>query len=285
MTELRERMIKQMELRRFAPRTQTQYLRHVYDLAKYYHRSPDKISDAMVQDYIHYLLVERKWSWSTVNIASSSIRFFFRFVLGRLDLNVSIPARKTPQTLPDILSKQEIVRLFECARDLKERAIMMTGYGSGLRVSEIVRLKVTDIDSERMMIKVNFGKGEKDRYTILSPRLLDELRLYWRSYHPESWLFPRPNKTKHLSTASVFEFFREAKKKAGIKKKGGIHLLRHCFATHLLEAGVDIRTIQYLLGHTSLRTTAHYLLVTTKVLEATQSPLDLLDFPAPEKLK
>ena len=197
----------------------------------------------------------------------------------RPDFKTVIPTRKAPHPLPEIWSKQEIIRLFESVENLKYRAIMMTAYSAGLRMSEIVHLKVTDIDSDRMLIRVNAGKGEKDRYAILSPRLLSELRAYWRCYRPSIWLFPSSDNARHITANSVSIFFRDVKKLAGIKKAGGIHMLRHCFATHLFEAGVDIRTIQDLLGHVSLRTTAIYVRVSNKRIKCIRSPLDLLQIP------
>lgn len=179
--------------------------------------------------------------------------------------------------MPEILSFEEIERLFKCACDLKHRALLMTTYGAGLRVSEVVNLQLSDIDSKRMTIKVRQGKGNKDRYSILSNRLLIELRAYYREYKPRFWLFHGKYNDKQLHTGTAQKMYYTAKHRAGLTKEGGIHTLRHCFATHLLEAGVDLRTIQALMGHASLITTMNYLRVTSKKLAATKSPLDLIE--------
>jgi integrase/recombinase XerD len=279
MTPLRERLIRTIQLRRFSQHTQDAYVRAVAALAQHYHRSPDQLTAGQVQEYIHYLLTERRFSWSTVNVHSSAIRFFYGVTLGRSDISAAIPPRKTPRKLPEIFSREEILRLFECAHNRKHRTIMMTAYSAGLRVSEIVNLIPEDIDSDRMMIRVRDGKGEKDRYTVLSPRLLTELRRYWVTYRPQTWLFPGMIPGRPLTTASVARFFQDARQAAGIKKAGGIHTLRHCFATHLLESGVDISTLQQLLGHASISSTVLYLHLTAKLLEPARNPLDLLEVP------
>jgi site-specific recombinase XerD len=214
-----------------------------------------------------------------VNVAGSGLRFFYRYTLGRRDFAAEIPWRKREFRLPQVLSREELRRLFGRVENLKHRTLLMTVYGGGLRRSEGVALRVTDIDSHRMTIRVEQGKGRKDRYTILSPRLLAQLRLYWREYRPAPWLFPGQDPNEHMRPGTASAVFTTAKRWAEIRKAGSLHLLRHSFATHLLEAGVDVRTIQVLMGHRSLRTTARYLHVTRKVIEATQSPLDLLDLP------
>jgi len=280
MGTLRERMVRDMELRRFSPGTQEVYLRVVRELARYYHQPPDHLDAEQVQDYLHYLLVERKLAWSTVNVASAAIRFLFSCTLGRHDVSTAIPRRRTPQRLPQVLSQQEIERLFRATTNPKHRALLMTTYAAGLRVSEVVRLRVTDIDSDRMVIRVQCGKGEKDRDTLLSPRLLRELRSYWAQCRPpRPWLFVGQGRDQPLRSQTAGKAFTKAKQRAGIPKPGGIHMLRHAFATHLLEAGVDLRTIQLLLGHKSIRTTVRYAHLTRKVIEGTRSPLDLLDIP------
>ena len=277
---LRERMIREMELGRYSPRTQEAYVAAVAALARYYRRPPDRLGGEEVKSYLHHLLVERKLAWSSVNVASAAIRFFFSRTLGRDDVSTAIPPRRTPLCLPHILSKQELERLFENERNVKHRALLMTTYAAGLRVSEVVRLKVTDIDSDRMLIRVRQGKGEKDRDTLLSERLLGELRCYWSVCRPpRPWLFVSERTGQPLPGQTAGKIFTKAKRKAGIHKPGGIHMLRHAFATHLLEAGVDIRVIQLLLGHKSIRTTAGYVRVTRKAIDATHSPLDLLDLP------
>ena len=188
-----------------------------------------------------------------------------------------MPRRRNPRQLPEILSAKELEALFATVEYPQHRALLMTTYGGGLRVSEVCKLRPTDIDSERMMIRVESGKRAKDRYTLLSVRLLEELRAYWKIDRPRTWLFPGRRPEKPFSDDEAREIFNSAKAKAGIRKKGSIHLLRHGFATHLLEAGVDLRTIQVMMGHSSINTTALYLHVTRKMIGATQSPLDLLD--------
>ncbi len=283
MGELRDRMIKGMELRRLAASTQVAYLRGVEGLARHFGRAPDRMSGGEVKDYLHHLLVERKLGWSTVNVAAAGIGFFFTDTLGRPEVRQAIPPRRTPRRLPEILSREEIARLFEVTGNLKHRALLMTAYGGGLRVGELLNLRIEDVDSGRMMIRVRKGKGEKDRYTVLFPRLLEQLRLYWKSCRPERpWLFPGAKSGRSLCCRSAGLIYQKAKEKAGISKRGGIHTLRHCFATHLLEEGVDLRTIQLLMGHRSISTTIGYVQLTARRLETALGPLDLLDHGKPE---
>ncbi len=226
-TPLREQMIRDMQLRRFSSATQKAYVRAVYGLAKHYMLPPEKIDSKMLQEYVLHLLNDRKLKWSSVNVATAGIRFLYTVTLGRKDLALAIPPRKTPRSLPEILSHEEILRLFACSKTSKNRTLLMTAYGAGLRVSELTNLKITDIDSDRMMIRVEKGKGEKDRYTILSERLLRELRSYWKVYRPEIWLFTSQRTKRQLHTRGPQQTFERTKKKAGISKNGGIHLLRH----------------------------------------------------------
>jgi site-specific recombinase XerD len=279
MTELRQKMIRDMQLRRFADRTHESYLGVVARFAKHYKQSPDLIPDEKVQDYILYLLNERKLSWSTCDITVNALRFFYRVTLGRPNA-VALPTRKHAQSLPEILSASEVQRLFAAVSNLKHRVMLMTAYGGGLRLGELVSLKVTDIDSQRMLIRVEQGKGNKDRYTLLSQRLLNELRAYWGIYRPRTWLFPGQNPDTPINETAIQRTMTLAKVKAGIRKKGGIHVLRHCFATHLLEAGTDLVTLQKLLGHRSLTTTARYTRITANRIRHTTSPLDLLTRPS-----
>ncbi len=279
MRPLRQKMINEMKLRRFAPKTQEAYVSAVAGLARHYNQSPDRIDKEKIQRYLLHLMEERKMSWSTCNVVVSGLRFFYIETLGRDSVYLGIPPRKKTSQLPEILSAGELKSLFASTVNPKNRTLLMTTYAAGLRVSESVKLKVTDIDSKRMMIRIEQGKGRKDRYTILSPRLLRELRQYYRKYLPELWLFQGRRPEHYLSIGTAQKIYYRAKERAGIKRGKGIHILRHCFATHLLEAGVDLRTIQALMGHNSIMTTMVYLQVTRKKLASTQSPLDLLKIP------
>ena len=275
MTELRKRMIRDMQLRNFSIETQNSYINSVMGLVKHYRRSPDLISPAEVQDYVIYLFKERKLAAGTCHVIITALRFFYSVTLGEDKDRAPIPEIKNYRRLPEILSGEELERLFSVTKNIKHRLVLMTAYSGGLRASELVRLKATDIQSDRMMIRVEQGKGMKDRYTLLSKRLLAELRNYWKIKRPNLWLFPgRAN--RQMTREMAYQIYVKARKKAGINRKGGIHTLRHCFATHLLEAGEDLRTIQLLMGHSSIRTTVRYIQVTSKTIQGTKSPLDLL---------
>ncbi len=284
MKPLRHKMLNDMKLRRFAPSTQEAYVSAVAGLAKYYKQSPDLLDKEKIQAYLLHLLDKRKLSWGTCNVVVSGLRFFYTQTLGIDSMHLGIPPMKTQTKLPEVLSVEELTRLFQCTRNLKHRAILMTTYAAGLRVSEVVNLKLKDIDSGRMMIRVCQSKGNKDRYTILSPRLLTELRAYWRKYKPLFWLFPGAFSDRPMNRATPERIYYSAKERAGITKGGCIHSLRHCFASHLLEAGVDLRTIQLLMGHSSITTTTRYMRITSKKLSATKSPLDLIEIPDTRRL-
>ena len=280
MAMLREKMTKDLQVRRLSTSTQKQYLRAVRELAGYYRKPPDQIDCQKVQDWLLYLMYDRKLNWSTVNTICSGLKFFYSVTLGLKDDLFSIPPRRTPRSLPNILSSEELERLFAVeSGNLRNQTLLMTTYAAGLRVSEVIRLTIKDIDSERMMIFVRKGKRAKDRYTILSKRLLSQLRAYWRVYNPKGRLFPGNKPATHIADSTARGIFVMAKAKASITKTGGIHMLRHSFATHMLEAGVDLRTIQILMGHSSIVSTMHYLQMTRKQFDSTQSPLDRLDIP------
>ena len=279
MTDLRNRMIREMQLRNFARKTQDLYIWAIKDLAGYYRRPPDKITSRELQDYVLYLLTERKLEVSTCQALVSAIRFFYTVTLQRGQKSVPIPPIKKVIRIPEILSREELERLFDAVRNPKHRALLMTAYSGGLRVGELVHLKVTDIHSERMTIRINQGKGRKDRYTLLSERLLEELRTYWKIERTPVWLFPSQKTKRAMSIRNAQSVYEKTLRKAGIPRKGGIHVLRHCFATHLLEAGEDVRTIQILMGHRSILTTMRYAHITSKTLTGTKSPLDLLPCP------
>lgn len=280
MTPLREQMIRTMQLRNLSPNTQEGYLRSVADFAAYHHRPPDQLSNREIEDYFIHLLTKRKLAPGTCHFIASGIRFFYTVTLGRDPRTIPPPPRNKVSHLPEILSQEELRRLLAAPDYHKHRVLLMTAYGAGLRVSELVHLKVTDIHSDRMMIRVEQGKGRKDRYTLLSSRLLIELRAYWREERPSRWLFPGQPSHRSMTPRAAQKVYALAVRKAGIRRRGGIHTLRHCFATHLLEAGVDARTIQLLMGHRSILSTMRYLQVTRKKLEGTPSPLDLVIPPA-----
>ena len=277
MTPLRKKMINDMTLRGLSNSTQYAYSHAVIGLATFYKRSPDQLTDQDVQRYLLHLYQDRGLAPMTCNRVLYGLRFFYHKTLGRERATFQLPCARLPSKLPEILSREEVQRLFDVTVNLKHCTMLKTAYSTGLRVSELVHVKLTDIDSDRMTLRVEQGKGNKDRYTLLSPRLLAQLRAYWKSYQPRRWLFPGQQKTAPLSRASVNRLFQLAKARSHIEKHGGIHLLRHAFATHLLEAGTDLHTIQRLLGHSSIRTTMRYFHLTQRRLMDTKSPLDLLE--------
>lgn len=278
MTELRKKMIEDMKIRCFAPNTQMAYISAVAAFAKHYKKSPALLGNEDIKAYILHLVEDRQVAWNTLNVASSAIRFFYNITLGDKSKNIDIPPRKNKKHLPQVLSLEELESLFNTEKNMKHRVMLMTTYAAGLRVSELIALKPIHIESDRMLIRVEQGKGNKDRYTILSKRLLHELREYWKVYRPKTWLFPRKdNPDQQMSTKNAWRVYEKAKLNAGIKRGNGIHTLRHSFATHLLEAGTDLRVIQKFMGHTSLSTTAIYLQVSAGHIASVKSPLDLID--------
>jgi site-specific recombinase XerD len=277
MTELRERMIRAMQLRNLSPRTQNGYVQCIARLARHYHRAPDRLGQREVEDYLLHLMQDCGYRASSTRTTVTALRFFYLDTLGRDPQQFLLPTLRPTHRLPEILSTDEIVRLFTAVGNRKHRALLMTTYSAGLRVSEVVNLKLTDIHSDRMMLRVEQGKGRKDRYTMLSQRLLEELRAYWKIGRPRHWLFP--GWYGPLTTRSAQRIYSRGLERARLQRGSGIHTLRHCFGTHLLEAGVDLRTIQLLMGHTSVLTTTRYLQVSRKTLEGTRSPLDLLPIP------
>jgi len=277
MGALRTKMIEEMKLRNFSPRTQQSYLSAMVGLVKHYRQSPDQLTQEQIRSYLLHLK-ERGLSPSSRNVAISGLKFFYHQILGWNEQKLFIPPRKRSWQLPEVLGQREVERLLLATGKFRDRCLLMTAYATGLRVSELVRLKVSAIDSERMMVRVEQGKGRKDRYTILSARLLGELRSYWKEHRSPTWLFPNA-KGSPLSIDYAQRIYNLAKQKAQIHKGKGIHTLRHCFATHLLEAGVDLVTIKTLLGHNSLQSTQRYLQIRQHKLTSTASPLDLLRFP------
>ena len=279
MTPLRQKMIRAMDLKNFSPHTRRSYLNAVTKLAKHYRQSPETITEEMIEDYLLYLKNEKGNALATCCITLTGLRFFYKHILG-LQISIGFSLPKTPRKLPSVLTKQQVRKIICAPGNLKHRLILMTTYSAGLRVGEARRLMPDHIDSQRMLIKVVGGKGRKDRYTMLSKKLLKELRHYYQACRPQTYLFPstyKKNKNKPLSYETVRSIYEKARKKVGVKNGDGIHTLRHSFATHLLEAGYDIRKIQVLLGHSRLTTTMIYLHVSRETLSKVPSPLDLID--------
>ncbi len=272
---LRRRMTEDMTVRGFTPSTQRGYLRAVRDFTIFLGRSPDQ---AKVEDLRRYQLAMRSngASATTMNAAVSALRFFFTVTLGRNDAQAGMTTVREPRRLPVILSPEEVARLLDAAPGLKYKAALSVAYGAGLRASEVVSLKIADIDSTRMVIRVEQGKGAKDRYAMLSDLLLDVLRAWWKEARPQGWLFPGQNPVNPLTTRQLRRACHAAAETAGIDKRVSLHTLRHSFATHLLEQKVDIRIIQVLLGHSKLDTTARYAQVASTTLRAVKSPLEQL---------
>jgi len=277
MTPLRERYIRLLTLKGYSQRTHGSYIDAVAAMARHYGRSPEKLSDDEIQAYLQGLC-ERGLSFSTVNIAVSALRLLYGEVLRRpmRELRELLPRRSGRVRRPKVYGREELRVLFQKGcRDGAHRAFLMTVYGAGLRLTEACRLKVHHVESERMMLRVEQGKGRKDRYTILSLGLLEELRAYYRREHPGMWLFPaRRGGDGPMIAGTAQKIFYKALERAGLPNRGGIHCLRHSFATHLLESGVDLLTLKMLLGHSHFSTTAGYLHVSRQRLNAVRSPLD-----------
>jgi integrase/recombinase XerD len=284
-TQLRKTMLEELERRNYSQSTARAYLRTIEDLARYFKRSPDQLEPEHIRQYQSYLFRERKLAPNTVNQRTGALRFFFITVLKRSWSIAETPYPRRNFQLPKILSQPQMAKLIDSAPTLFYRVILMTLYATGLRRAELARLKVSDIDSERMVIHVRGGKGRKDRDVMLSPKLLEELRLYWRTLRrkPKTWLFPGNRwhtAERPIDTKVVWHACREAAQRAGLGTDIHPHTLRHCFATHLLEAGADLRTIQILLGHRDLEETTIYLHLSNLRLSKTASPLDGLPLTA-----
>jgi integrase/recombinase XerD len=276
MTPLRQRMIEDMGVRNLAIGTQQNYVDAVAKFAQFFHKSPELLGPEEIRAYQVYLVYQKHVSWSVFNIAVCALRFLYKVTLGTEWAVEHIPFGKKPKKRPVILSLEEVGVFLQAITNIKYRVLVMTAYATGLRTSEVLHLRVCDIDSKRMMIRVEQGKGKQDRYLPLSPLLLNWLRIYWKAARPSDWLFPGQRPGKPLSTHSVREACRLARKNSGIAKRVTLRMLRHCFATHLLESGTDLRTIQTLLGHRSLNTTAIYTHVSTTTICAIRSPLEHL---------
>lgn len=279
MTHLRKMMLEEIERRNFSENTKECYIRAVEEFARYFNRPPDQLGPEHIREFQAHLFTDSKLAPNTVNQRLAALRFFFVKTLHRPWNAAETPYPKKVIHLPVVLSQEEVARLIDSAVVPFHRVVLMTMYATGVRRAELAHLKVSDIDSERMIIRIRGGKGRKDREVMLSPKLLDELRDHWRRHKPKEWLFPGGrwhDSTRPITTKVAWHACRQAAKRAGLEKKVHPHILRHCFATHLLEAGADLRTIQMLLGHSDLEETTIYLHVSKRQLNATPSPLDSL---------
>lgn len=278
MSPLRQALVRELQLQRRSPRTITAYVAAVRQLAEYYGRSPEQLTLEEVRDWIHHLIIVRRLADASVNVKIQALRFFFKHVLHRNDFNMKAPTRGSKK-LPLAISRSEVKRIIEAAERPRHKAMLMTAYASGLRVTELVNLQTADLDADRHLMRVRCGKGGKERYTLLSDALLSHLRHYWRHEHLSSrWLFPGYG-GKPTCVKSVQMAWTAAKRKADVTRGRGIHTLRHSFATHLLESGVDLVTIQRLLGHSCISTTTRYLHIAESRVSKLQSPFDLLCVP------
>lgn len=280
MTALRRRMQSDLRIRNYSPKTEKVYVGHVARFAAHFGRSPSELGPEEARAYVKHLVEEKQVSWSYYNQVVSALRFLYQVTLERPEIIASLPRPRHERRLPTVLSPTEIVRLLHAVENPKHRLLLLLAYGAGLRVSEVVGLRVADIDSDRMTIRVRQGKGRKDRQVMLSPVLLEELRTYCRWSRPTDWLFPSQRAGHPLTTRTVQRACHKAAEAAGLTKNGRqitVHTLRHSFATHLLEAGTDLRVIQTLLGHRSVRTTQLYTHVSADRLRNIVSPLDRLE--------
>jgi integrase/recombinase XerD len=288
-TQLRKAMLEELQRRNLSPITTRIYLRSIEEFARYYRKSPDQLGPEHIRQYQAHLFTERKLGAIAVTQQLSALRFFFLHTLKRPWMLEGIAIPKHPFRLPEVLSREEVERLIQGARSPLHRVWLVILYATGMRREELVRLKVSDIDSGRMLIHIRQGKGRKDRDVMLSPRLLGELRDYWRRVQPKTKTYLFPSKDPHqkcdvpMQAKSVFDAVQQAARRAGIEKHVHPHTLRHSFATHLLESGADLRTIQLLLGHADLKTTSRYLHLSERHLKAAASPLDSLSLtPKPK---
>jgi integrase/recombinase XerD len=278
MTPLRQRFIEDLQLRNYSRDTVKAYVNGVARFAKRFGRSPDQLSPEQIRSY-QLEMVRDGVCWTTFNQTVCGLRLFYKLTLDRPEQVRLIAYGKRPKTLPTILSPEEVLQVVDSARPGRDRVLLQTTYSCGLRLSELLNLQVTDIDSSRMVVVVRQGKGRKDRLTPLSARLLDVLRAYWLTCRSRPWLFANGHTGLPYSKVMVQRICQEAVRQSGLTKPASVHTLRHCFATHMLEAGVDLRTLQVMMGHSNIKTTAHYLHVSTRQLRRTPSLLERLMLP------
>ena len=277
MTSLRQRMTEDMQVRNLSRQTQASYVLQVSQFARYFNKSPAVLGPEEIRSYQVYLTNQKKLEASSIKVAVAALRFLYRVTLKRpWDFGEIVPSPKAPRTLPIILSPDEVAQFLGCIPNIKHRTILTACYAAGLRITEAVHLKPAAIDRQRMVIRIEEGKGRKDRYVMLSPKLLEVLSDYWWAVRPKVWLFPGDIPGQPITRHSVEKVCQAAHQRSGLSKPVTPHSLRHAFAVHLLESGADLRTIQLLLGHSSLNTTARYLRIATSKVCATTSPLDLL---------
>jgi site-specific recombinase XerD len=274
--EFQHNFINHLRLQRVAPKTREAYLRAVADISAYHNHPAAELNNDQIQDFLHHCIQEKQLAWSSCNVLFCAMKKYYREYLGRDESGFSIPPRPRSKQLPMLLSREEANRIVNVPVSLKHRALLATVYGSGLRVSEVVRLRPEHIESSRMMIRIEQAKGAKDRYTVLSKKGLELLRQYWREYRPGEWVFFGRDKNIPMSVCTAQRIYYQAKAKAGITKGRGIHTLRHCFATHLLDQGVDLFIIKRWLGHSAIKTTCRYIHTSPEQFLRIQSPLDLL---------
>jgi integrase/recombinase XerD len=279
MTHLRNMMLDELQRRNYSKNTAEAYIRALRDFAGFYHLPPDRLGPEQIRSYQLHLMREKGLAPKSVIQKMAAMKFFYVHVLRRSFRWDELPYPKTENPLPIILSQEEVRRIIDAASDLFQRAILMTLYSTGIRCAELAHLAIGDIDSKRMVVRIHRGKGGKDRDVPLSPKLLETLREYWRWMKPQTYLFPSRHKFRkgsYITTKGVFDICRSTARKAGIQKTVGCHTFRHCFATHLLEAGADLRTIQLLLGHSDIKYTTIYLHLSQRHLHACPNPLDTL---------
>ena len=289
MTRLRQMMLDELQRRNYSANTVRTYIHAIEDFARYFGRSPYRLGPEHIRQYQVHLFRDRKLSAGTVEGRTAALRFLFVKTLKRPYLHDQIPFPKRQRPLPTVLSQEEVARLIDSAQNLMHRAMLMTLYGTGVRRAELCQLKVADVDSKRMVIRVRNGKGGRDRDVLLSDKLLETLREYWRWMKPKTYLFPGTVKNWRadvpITTKVVWTAVDEAGKRAGIEKRISPHTLRHSFATHMLEAGADLRTIQVLLGHAKLADTAVYLHLSRRHLQAVASPIEAITVSSPDDVK